>query len=132
MRWGLYAVAVLGLGAGGAGAWFLRPVLAPDARIAASARRAQDAEAASTAQKDRADALEKTLDATAKAKRDAEAKLGGAEATARTYEAPKPAEPATWAQTILGAMGVWAMDFGAAGIALIRAVSLPVSRTRTP
>jgi chemotaxis protein MotB len=79
-RWGLYAVAVLALGAGGAGAWFLRPVIAPDARIAASARRAKDAEAAASAQKDRADALEKSLDATAKAKRDAEAKLGGAEA----------------------------------------------------
>ncbi|HEX2691117.1 MAG TPA: OmpA family protein [Kofleriaceae bacterium] len=66
--------------AGGAGAWFLRPAIAPDPRIAAAARRADDAEKAASVQKDRADALEKSLDTTAKAKRDAEAKLTVAEA----------------------------------------------------
>jgi len=66
--------------AGGAGGWFLRPMIAPDARIVAADRRAHEAEQAATAQKDRAGALEKTLDTTAKARRDAEAKLGVAEA----------------------------------------------------
>jgi chemotaxis protein MotB len=78
--WRLISVAVFALAAGGTGAWLLRPMIAPDARIAASAARAHDAEAAAGAQKDRADGLEKSLETTAKARRDAEARLGGAEA----------------------------------------------------
>jgi len=74
------AVVAAAVVAGGAGAWFLRPAIAPDARIAAAAQRAHDAGEAASTQKDRADALEKSLDTTAKAKRDAEAKLAVAEA----------------------------------------------------
>ncbi len=74
------AVVAAAVVAGGAGAWFLRPAIAPDARIAAAAQRAHDAGEAASTQKDRADALEKSLDTTAKAKRDAEAKLAIAEA----------------------------------------------------
>jgi chemotaxis protein MotB len=72
-RW--IAFLVLGAAAGGAGAWFLQPMIAPDPRIAAADKRASDAQAAATTQKDRADALEKSLDQTAASKRDAEAKL---------------------------------------------------------
>lgn len=71
-------VAAAGI-AGGTGAWFLQPAIAPDARISAAARRASDADLAAKAQKERADSLEKSLDATALAKRDAEAKLALAE-----------------------------------------------------
>lgn len=119
VRWGLYAVAVLALGAGGAGAWFVRPVIAPDARIAASAKRAQDAEAAAGAQKDRADALEKSLDATAKAKREAEAKLGGAEAaqaelagkaTAEAKERKAAEAVQAKLKTAVGSAGTVALD----------------------
>ena len=39
--------------AGGAGGWFVRPVIAPDARIAAAARRAHEAGEAASTQKDR-------------------------------------------------------------------------------
>ena len=74
------AVVAAAVVAGGAGAWVLRPLIAPDARIAAADQRAHDAGEAASAQKDRADALEKTLDKTAAARRDAEAKLAVAEA----------------------------------------------------
>jgi chemotaxis protein MotB len=70
----------LALAAGGIVAWFLQPVIAPDARISGAVQRASDAEKAAVAQKDRADALEKSLDTSAKARRDAEAKLSVAEA----------------------------------------------------
>src|SRR5215470_8850691 len=56
--------------AGGAGAWFLQPAIAPDPRIAAADRRASDAEAAATTQKSRADTLDKSLEAAAKSRRD--------------------------------------------------------------
>ena len=72
-------VAAAGI-AGGTGAWFLQPAIAPDARIAAAVRRATDAEQAAKAQRDRADALERSFDAAAKAKHDAETKLTVAEA----------------------------------------------------
>lgn len=65
--------------AGGAGAWFLQPVIAPDPRIAAAARRASDAEAAASAQKARADTLDKSLEAAARSRRDTEVKLAAAE-----------------------------------------------------
>lgn len=84
------AVAVL---AGGAVGWLVRPVVAPDARIAGAVRRASDAEASAAAQKTRAEALEKSLDAVAKAKRDAEAKLGTAQ-TAQSELAGKTADEA--------------------------------------
>jgi len=71
-------VAAAGI-AGGIGAWFLQPAIAPDARIAAAVRRASDAEQAAGAQKDRADALERSFEAAAKAKHDAETKLAVAE-----------------------------------------------------
>jgi chemotaxis protein MotB len=71
-------VAAAGI-AGGTGAWFLQPAIAPDARISVAARRASDADQAASAQKDRADALEKSFEAAAKAKRDVEAKLALAE-----------------------------------------------------
>jgi chemotaxis protein MotB len=65
--------------AGGAGAWFLQPVIAPDPRIAAADKRASDAEAAATAQKSRADTLDKSLEAAARSRRDTEVKLAAAE-----------------------------------------------------
>jgi chemotaxis protein MotB len=73
-------VVVLALLAGGVIAWFLRPLIAPDTRIAGAVERASDAEKAAATQKDRADSLEKSLDTTAKARRDGEAKLAVAEA----------------------------------------------------
>lgn len=81
-RWGggrIAAIAIAAL-AGGAGGWFLRPVIAPDPRITTADKRASDAEAAAAAQKTRADALDKQVDAAGKARRDAEAKLAVAEA----------------------------------------------------
>ena len=80
--------------AGGAGAWFLRPAIAPDPRIAETTKRATDAEAAASSQKTRADALDKSLESAAKAKRDAEAKLAVAE-TAQTELAAKSADEAS-------------------------------------
>jgi chemotaxis protein MotB len=76
----LIAVVAASVIAGGAGAWFLRPAIAPDAGIAAASKRASDAEQAASAQKQRAEELSKSLDAAARARRDAEAKLGAAEA----------------------------------------------------
>jgi chemotaxis protein MotB len=75
-----WIVVVLALFIGGAAAWFLQPFLAPDARIDLATQRASDAQKAATAQKERADSLEKSLDTTAAARRDAEAKLVVAEA----------------------------------------------------
>jgi len=66
---------VLALVAGGITAWFLQPLIAPDARIGAAVQRASDAEKAAATQKERADSLEKSLDTAAAARRDAEAKL---------------------------------------------------------
>jgi len=74
----LVAIA-FGMVAGGAGAWFLQPEIAPDPRIADAARRASDAETTAAAQKTRADALDKSLEAATKARRDADAKLAVAE-----------------------------------------------------
>jgi chemotaxis protein MotB len=85
--------AVVAALAGGAGAWFLQPAIAPDPRIAAAVRRASDAEAAATAQKTRADALDRSLEASGKARRDAEATVAGAEA-ARAELASKTADEA--------------------------------------
>jgi chemotaxis protein MotB len=65
--------------AGGAGAWFLQPAIAPDPRIAAADKRASDAEAAAVAQKARADTLDKSLQAAAKGRQDTEVKLAAAE-----------------------------------------------------
>lgn len=64
--------------AGGAGVWFLQPLVAPDPRIAESVRRASDAEAAAATQKSRADALDKSLADAASAKHDADTKLAAA------------------------------------------------------
>src|SRR5215510_6827226 len=75
---GIAAIVIAALAAG-AGGWFLRPLIAPDPRIAAAGKRASDAEAAAAAQKTRADALDKQVDAATKGKRDAEAKLAVAE-----------------------------------------------------
>ncbi len=80
--------------AGGAGAWFLQPVIAPDARIAVANKRASEAADTARAQRERADALEASLDLAAKGKRDAEAKLAGAEA-AQAQVAGKTADDAT-------------------------------------
>ncbi|HEU4727431.1 MAG TPA: OmpA family protein [Kofleriaceae bacterium] len=77
--------------AGGAGAWFLRPLIAPDARIGAAAERAAEAEKAAASQKERADSLEKSLDSASAAKRELEAKLAVAE-TAQSELAGKTAE----------------------------------------
>jgi chemotaxis protein MotB len=86
-------IAILAALAGGAGAWFLRPMIAPDPQVAAQARRASDAEAAAAAQKTRADTLERSLDAAGKARRDAEARVAAAEA-ARTELAGRTADEA--------------------------------------
>jgi chemotaxis protein MotB len=88
-----WIVVFLGIVAGGAGAWFLQPAIAPDARIGAAVQRASDAEKAAATQKDRADSLEKSLDTTAKAGREAEAKLAVAEA-AQSELAGKTADEA--------------------------------------
>jgi chemotaxis protein MotB len=74
----IFAIALSAI-AGGAGAWFLQPVIAPDPRIAAADKRASDAEAAAAAQKGRADTLDKSLEAAAKGRRDTEVKLAAAE-----------------------------------------------------
>jgi chemotaxis protein MotB len=66
--------------AGGAGGWLLRPVIAPDPQIAAANRSAEEAAQAGRAQKDRADALEKSLDAATTGRRDADSKATAAEA----------------------------------------------------
>jgi chemotaxis protein MotB len=84
-------VAIVAALAGVVGGWFLRPALAPDPRIADAARRATDAEAAASSQKIRADALDKSLQTAARAKRDAEAKLAVAE-TAQSELASKTAD----------------------------------------
>jgi chemotaxis protein MotB len=68
----LIAVVAGAVIAGGVGAWMLRPILAPDPRIAAAARRADEATQSATAHKERADALQAALDAATKAKLDAE------------------------------------------------------------
>jgi chemotaxis protein MotB len=76
--------------AGGAGAWFLQPVVAPDSRIADAARRASEAESAAATQKSRADALDKSLADAASARRDADSKLAaaaGAEAELASHSA---------------------------------------------
>lgn len=70
---------LLGAASGGAAVWFGKPLIAPDPRIAVAEKRASDADTAAAAQKRRADALETSLDAAAKARRDAEAKLSVAE-----------------------------------------------------
>jgi chemotaxis protein MotB len=70
---------VLSAIAGGAGAWFLQPAIAPDPRIAAADKRASDAESAVAAQKGRVDTLEKSLAAAAKGRQDTEVKLAAAE-----------------------------------------------------
>jgi len=82
------AVIVIAALAGGAGGWFLRPAVAPDPQAAAATRRASDAEAAASTQKTRADALDRSLDATGKARRDAETRLAAAETalTGRTAD----------------------------------------------
>ena len=74
----IVAIAVSAI-AGGAGAWFLQPAIAPDPRIATADKRASDAEAAAVAQKTRADTLDKSLDAAANSRRDTEVKLAAAE-----------------------------------------------------
>lgn len=70
---------VLSAIAGGAGAWFLQPAIAPDPRIAVADKRASDAEAAAAAQKGRVDTLEKSLEAAARGRQDTEVKLAAAE-----------------------------------------------------
>ncbi len=84
----------LAIVAGGAAAWLLQPIVAPDPRIEAATRRAADAEAAALAQKTRADALEVSLDTTAKGKRETEAKLAVAE-TAQAELAGKTSAEST-------------------------------------
>jgi chemotaxis protein MotB len=91
-RW--LAWLVVGAGLGGAGVWFVRPIVAPDPRIAAATDRATTAEAAAAAQKNRADALEKSLDAATKARSDTEAKLTVASA-AQSELAGKTADEAS-------------------------------------
>jgi chemotaxis protein MotB len=75
----LTIIVALAVVVGATTAWLLQPILAPDARIAASTRRASEAEAAALAQKARADALEASLDTATKATRDTEARLAVAE-----------------------------------------------------
>jgi chemotaxis protein MotB len=72
---GWIALLVLGMAAGGAAVWFVRPLIMPDARIADANARAAAAETAAASQKSRADALEQSLDTAAKGKQDVEAKL---------------------------------------------------------
>jgi chemotaxis protein MotB len=85
--WIFIVVAVL---VGAAVAWVVQPMIAPDARIGAATERAGSAEQAAASQKDRADALEKSLDKTSAAKRELEAKLVVAE-TAQSELAGKVA-----------------------------------------
>ena len=105
--------------AGGAAAWFLRPAIAPDPQIAAAAKRASDAAAAQAAQKTRADALDKSLEAATKARRDVEARLAVAE-TAQTELAGKTADEAGQhkAAEAVQARLRPAIDRGAAAIAI--------------
>lgn len=66
--------------AGGTGVWFLQPAIAPDPRVAAANKRANEATHAASTLKERADSLEKQLDAASRGKRDADARLATAEA----------------------------------------------------
>jgi chemotaxis protein MotB len=92
-RWAIATVAISAL-AGGVAAWFVQPMIAPDARISAASGRASEAERAAIAQKDRADALEKSFDAASKARRSAEARLAAAE-TAQSELAGRTAAEAS-------------------------------------
>ena len=105
--------------AGGAGAWFAAPVIAPDPRIGAAIVRASAAEQAAAAQKQRADALEQSLDTTAKARRDADARLAVAQ-TAEAALAGKVADETARkaaAQAALGKLKA-ALDRSAGTVAL--------------
>jgi len=75
----LATVALAALG-GGAIAWLLRPMIAPDPRITSSSSRALAAEAAEAAQRNRTGALERSLEAASRSMRDAEARLAAAQA----------------------------------------------------
>ena len=88
----LVAIAI-GVLAGGAGAWFLRPAIAPDPRIAAATRRAGEAEAAAAAQKTRADALDRSLEAATNTRRDTVAKLAVAETAQAELAGKSPTKP---------------------------------------
>lgn len=72
---GWIALLIVGMAAGGAAVWFGRPLVMPDPRIEAAEARAEEAKASEAKQKARADELEKSLDATAKGKREVEDKL---------------------------------------------------------
>jgi chemotaxis protein MotB len=79
----LYAIFVAALVAGGAGGFVLRPMVAPDKRVAALETAAAEAEKAANAQKDRADALDKTLTAVTAAKVTSDHKLDDAQKAQR-------------------------------------------------
>jgi flagellar motor protein MotB len=121
-RWrrvGIAAAVAGGAALGGAGTWLVQPRIAPDPRIAAATRRAADAEQAAGAQKQRADALERSLDTTAAAKRAVDGKLGAAEAaqaelTRRTAAEAARREAGAAAQTRLRA----ALDKGVGTVEL--------------
>lgn len=113
------AALVIGALAGGAGAWFLRPAIAPDPQIAAATQRASAAEAAAAKHKARADALDRSLEAATKARRDADARLGVAEA-AQAELASKSADEASQrkAAEAVQARLRPAVDRGAGAVAL--------------
>lgn len=88
------AVVVTAAVAGAIGAWFLRPVVAPDPRIATADQRAEAAAAQVDAERARAEASAKLADAAAQGKRDTEAKLAVA-ATAEAKLAGQTADEVT-------------------------------------
>jgi chemotaxis protein MotB len=94
----LAVIVGLAIVAGGAAAWLLQPLVAPDPRIAAATRRATEAEAAARAQKTRAETLEGSLDASVKAKQEIEAKLAVAQ-TAQAELAGNASDEATRRKT---------------------------------
>lgn len=87
---GWIALLIVGMAAGGAAVWFGRPLVMPDPEIGRARAEAAIAKASEAQQKLRAEQLEKSLDATAKGKREVEDKLTVA-AAAQTELAGKEA-----------------------------------------
>ncbi len=104
----LAAILVAGAIAGGAGGFMLRPMVAPDERVATLEAQLEDAQKAAGAQKDRADALDRSLTTITSAKVVADKKLDEAqkaesELASKMAEADRQAKDAAAVQAKLKA-----------------------------